>query len=256
MGTNCLPQAAQLYLAVKWEGAVRRKLGASFPTLFKRFIDDGFVVFNGAHEQLMHFIACLQSELPNIRITWSCSQVQVEYLDLVVYKSGPPGAAVQHLRVRTHQKPLNRYLYIPWHSFHHPGMFRSFMHAELIRYVVTNSDPVWYDCMVAKFTHRLRERGYPLASIQAAVARVAYADRPRYLASAACAAGDPDLAPAGVLALVVPYSRDVSVMQLPALLRAQVMQHPEAAAQLPGTQLFVCFTKNRNLGSNLVRAGA
>jgi hypothetical protein len=45
-------------------------------------------------------------------------------------------------------------------------------------------------------------------------------------------------------------------MQLPALLRDQVMQHLEAAAQLPGTQLFVCFTKNRNLGSNLVRAGA
>jgi hypothetical protein len=45
-------------------------------------------------------------------------------------------------------------------------------------------------------------------------------------------------------------------MQLPALLRAKVMQHPEAAAQLPGTQLFVCFTKNRNLGSTVAHAGA
>jgi hypothetical protein len=130
------------------------------------------------------------------------------------------------------------------------------MHAELIRYVVTNSDPVWYNCMVAKFTHRLRERGYPLPSIQAAIARVSYADRPHYLSTATAVAGDSAVAPAGVLALVVPYSRDVSVMQLPALLRAQVMQHPEAAAQLPRTQLFVCFTKNRNLGSALVRAGA
>lgn len=255
MGTNCLPQAAQLYLAVKWEGSVRRRLGARFPALFKRFIDDGFVVFNGTRAELMHFVACLQSELPNIRITYSCSQVQVEYMDLVVYKSGPAGASTQTLRVRTHQKPLNRYLYIPWHSYHHPGMFRSFMHAELIRYVITNTSVVWYECMVAKFTHRLRQRGYPAASIAAAVSRVSYADRSAYLASAVCT-DSPKRAPAGVLPLVVPYSRDVSVMRLPALLRAQLMHSPEAAALLPTEQVFVCFTKNSNLGSILVRAGA
>jgi hypothetical protein len=253
MGTNCLPQAAQLYLAVKWEGAVRRKLGAGFPALFKRFIDDGFVVFNGTRAQLMHFVQCLQCELPNIRITYTISRVQVEYMDLVVYKSGPAGSAGQCLQVRTHQKPLNKYLYIPWHSFHHPGMFKSFMHAELLRYVVTNSDAVWFDCMVAKFAHRLRERGYPLASIQAVISRVSYADRPAYLAAASGAAR---AAPSGVLALVVPYSRDVSVMQLPALLRSSLMDFPTVAARLAHEQVFVCFTKNRNLGSMLVRAGA
>jgi hypothetical protein len=255
MGTNCLPQAAQLYLAVKWEGAVRRRLGASFPALFKRYIDDGFVVFNGTHTELLQFIASLQSELPNIRITHSYSQVCLEYMDLVIYKSGPAGTHVQHLRVRTHQKPLNKYLYIPWHSYHHPGMFRSFMHAELIRYVVTNSDAVWFDCMVAKFTHRLRERGYPLASIQAAVSRVSFADRAAYLA-AATAIDRQSAASPGVLPLVVPFSRDVSVMRLPALLRAELMRNPEATALLPTEQVFVCFTKNTNLGSTLVRAGA
>lgn len=257
MGTNCLPQAAQLYLAVKWEGPIRRRLGARFPALYKRFIDDGFVVFKGSHAELMEFIACLQHELPNIRITYTYSRVQVEFMDLVVYKSGPPGTAVQTLRVRTHQKPLNRYLYIPWHSFHHPGMYKSFIHAELIRYVITNSDVVWYDCMVGKFTHRLRERGYPVASIQSWVSKVSFADRAKYIAAAVsnsqCAQQDTD----GVLPLVVPYARDTAVMQLPSLLRQVVVQSPGVESKLRGlkAKALVCFSKTRNLGARLVRAG-
>jgi hypothetical protein len=258
MGTNCLPQAAQLYLALKWEAPIRRRLGAAFPALYKRFIDDGFVVFNGSRAALLDFVACLQNELPNIRITYSFSRVQVEFMDLVVYKSGPPGVAVQTLRVRTHQKPLNRYLYIPWHSFHHPGMFRSFIHAELIRYVITNSDAVWYDCMVQKFTHRLRERGYPLASIQPLVSKVSFADRAKYIAAAVTHSKYAQQGSGEVLPLVVPYTRDVAVMQLPSLLRQAVMQAPGVASKLRAlhTRALVCFSKTRSLGSKLVRAGA
>lgn len=204
------------------------------------------------------FVACLQNELPNIRITYSFSQVQVEFMDLVVYKSGPPGASAQTLRVRTHQKPLNRYLYIPRHSFHHPGMFRSFIHAELIRYVITNSDAVWYDCMVHKFTHRLRERGFPLPYIQALVSQVSYADRAKYIAAAVANSKYARQGSGEVLPLVVPYTRDVAVMQLPSLLRQVVMQTPGVVSKLRGlnTRALVCFSKTRNLGSQLVRAGA
>jgi hypothetical protein len=258
MGTNCLPQVAQLYLAVKWEGPIRRRLGDAFPALYQRFIDDGFVVFNGSRAELLEFIACLENELPNISITYSFSQVQVEFMDLIVFKSGPPGVDGQTLRVRTHQKPLNRYLYIPWHSFHHPGMFRSFIHAELIRYVITNSDVVWYDCMVHKFTHRLRERGYPLHSIQAIVSKVSFADRAKYIAAAVSSSKYAQQGSGGVLPLVVPYARDVAVMQLPSLLRQVVMQSTGVESKLRGlnARALVCFSKTRNLGSKLVRAGA
>jgi hypothetical protein len=258
MGTNCLPQAAQLYLAVKWEGPIRRRLGDAFPAVYQRFIDDGFVVFNGSRAQLLEFVACLQSELHNIRITYSFSRVQVEFMDLVVYKSGPAGVDKQTLRVRTHQKPLNRYLYIPWHSFHHPGMFRSFIHAELIRYVITNSDVVWYDCMVQKFTHRLRERGYPSASIQQLVSKVSFADRAKYIAAAVDNSKYAQQGSGEVLPLVVPYARDIAVMQLPSLLRQVVMQSPGVVSKLRAlnTRALVCFSRTRNLGSKLVRAGA
>ena len=55
------------------------------------------------------------------------------------------------------------------------------MNAELIRYVVTNSDVWWFSCMVSKFTSRLLQRGYPMSVIFSAVSKVSYANRPKYL---------------------------------------------------------------------------
>ena len=250
MGTNFLPQAAQLYLAIKWEQPLKAKLGAAFPSVFKRFIDDGFVIFTGSLQALHAFVAVLNDQLPNINITHKFSQFQVDFMDLVVYKSGPTVAGTRALKVRTHQKALNKYLYIPHSSFHHPGMFRSFINAELIRYVVTNSDKVWYECMVSKFTHRLQQRGYPLHMISAAVAKVSYADRPKYLQQSARHNNS-----GSVCAFVIPYVDGTADMRLQQLLHELYMEHPELQAYIPEKPL-VSFKKSRNLGSRLVRAGA
>jgi hypothetical protein len=99
--------------------------------VFRRFIDDGFVIFDGSESELLAFTDLLHNLLPNIKITKMYSQFQVDFLDLVVYKcmddaaTSPDGSV--RLKVRTHQKALNKYLYIPYHSFHHQGMFKSFI---------------------------------------------------------------------------------------------------------------------------------
>jgi hypothetical protein len=246
MGTNCLPQVAQLYLAVLWEGIIKRKMGERFPKVFKRFIDDGFVIFEGSEEELRAFVQILESELPNIKITYKFSQFAVDFLDVIVYKYGPVLDSVRTLKVRTHQKVLNKYLYIPHSSFHQRGMFRSFLNAELIRYIITNSEEVWYDCMVQKFTHRLLQRGYPLHVINSAVAKVSYADRSRYLQSSGKSTED------SVCAFVIPYAGGVPEMQLQKLLHEAYAGDSEVQAYLP--KPIVCFKKSRNLGSWLVRA--
>jgi hypothetical protein len=250
MGSNFLPQAAQLYLAIKWEQRLKAKLGAAFPSVFKRFIDDGFVIFKGSLQELHAFVAALQNELPNINITYAFSQFQVDFMDLVIYKAGPAVAPTRALKVLTHQKALNKYLYIPFSSFHHPGMFKSFLNAELIRYVVTNSDKIWFECMVSKFTHRLQQRGYPSHVICAAVAKVSYEDRPKYLQQS------PRHEKSGsVCAFVIPYVDGTADLRVQQLLHELYMEHPELQAYIPEKPL-VSFKKSRNLGSLLVRAGA
>jgi hypothetical protein len=218
--------------------------------VFKRFIDDGFVIFKGSLQELHAFVAALQNELPNINITYAFSQFQVDFMDLVIYKAGPAVAPTRALKVRTHQKALNKYLYIPFSSFHHPGMFKSFLNAELIRYVVTNSDKIWFECMVSKFTHRLQQRGYPSHVICAAVAKVSYEDRPKYLQQS------PRHEKSGsVCAFVIPYVDGTADLRVQQLLHELYMEHPELQAYIPEKPL-VSFKKSRNLGSLLVRAGA
>ena len=71
MGTNCMPPAAQIYLARTWEGLAKQRMGAAFPKVFKRFIDDGFVVFEGSEQELLSFVNMLNTLLPDIKITYS-----------------------------------------------------------------------------------------------------------------------------------------------------------------------------------------
>lgn len=253
MGTNCMPPAAQLYLARKWEALAKQRMGAAFPKVFRRFIDDGFVIFDGSEDQLLAFADMLNNLLPNIKITYNYSRFGVDFLDLVVYKcmddvfTSPDGKV--RLMVRTHQKALNKYLYIPYHSFHHSGMFRSFIHAELIRYVVTNSEEPWFTCMVEKFAHRLRRRGYPLRLVESIASRVSFAKRQQYLLrSNSHIATDNSRS-----VLVVPYAQQVPQLRLPQLLADEYMYGGEAVrAALP--RPIVAYSKVRNLGNSLVKA--
>lgn len=256
MGTNCLPPAAQLYLAVQWEGPLQLQLGPTFPEFLRRFLDDGFFVFEGSEQELLALFSSLNSLLPNIRITYTYSQHQVEFLDLVVYK-GPSwpvttGSNTVPLLTRTHQKALNRYLYIPYHSFHPPGTFTSFIYAELLRFVQTNSDEVWYTCMVRKFRARLLRRGYPPALIDRLARRVDYAERrAAFLSPPAPSSGD-DGGDTTVLAL--PYARLVPELRPQRLLYlAYISGGPELWKHVQ-TRPIVAFQRTKSIGSHLVKA--
>jgi hypothetical protein len=252
MGTNCMPPAAQLYLAIMWEGKIQQQLGAAFPAFFKRFIDDGFVVFEGSKEELLSFVDTLNTALPNINITHQYSQFQVDFLDLVVYKCmedalGDPNGRVR-LKVRTHQKVLNKYLYIPYTSFHHHSVFKSFINAELLRYVTTNSDEWWFDSMVRKFTHRLCQRGYPRHLITSIASRVSHSNRHKYLwHNDSVAAKDRSV-------LVVPYAQMIPEMGLQKIMHNVWDAGGEALHAELKNRPIVAFTKNRNLGALLVKA--
>lgn len=265
MGTNCMPPAAQLYLAVRWEEALKTELGAAFPTHYWRYIDDGLVLFTGTEQELLAFLARLNTHLPTIKITYTYSQSHVEFLDLVISKRmedtwcTPGGSATVGLRVRTHQKPLNRYLYMPFTSHHPPAAFLSFINAELIRYAATCSDECWYDSMVAAFTHRLLRRGYPRALIERAQRAVRWADRRTYILHA-CAPKPSK----NKLVLALPYASGVPELAPQRVLHAA---HTRAAAARPPTnphaptftgalpeRPIVAFSRTPNLGACLVKA--
>ena len=58
-------------------------------------------------------------------------------------------------------KPLNRYLYIPFNSYHPSHSKRSFIKAEFIRYVRLSSKLLDFLAIKNKFFNGLWNRGYP-----------------------------------------------------------------------------------------------
>lgn len=104
--------------------------------------------------------------------------------------------------------------------------------------------------MVAKFAQRLCQRGYPQHLFNSIANQVSYARREQYLSGSSSrkAVG----CTKAVLSL--PYAGLVRELRLPQLLREEYMLGGEALHACLKQRPIVAYSKNRNLGSLLVKA--
>jgi flavin-dependent dehydrogenase len=120
-GTNVAPPYANIYVAEALLEApaklTAKQLAEYRPTIYKRFIDDGFFVWEKDLASLHEFLHMLNTLLPNLKLTWHIDQHSVPYMDLQITKHVQGDVAIWS--VSTYQKPHIRYLYIPYNSFHH-----------------------------------------------------------------------------------------------------------------------------------------
>ena len=152
MGTPLAVSAAVIYMA-KLEERLLQTEGLVF---YKRFIDDIFFIWDGTYIELLDFLRKLNNLAPTIKLTSTISREKVVFLDMVVaHENG-------RLITQPYQKPLNRYLYLPYTSYHPTHAKKSFIKAELLRYVRLSSKKYDFLQVKEKFFIRLRNRGYPV----------------------------------------------------------------------------------------------
>lgn len=146
------------------------------------YIDDIFLLFPGhIGRELVDVYLGFYSKLhPNIKISWTVSQDSADFLDVSIF-TGPRFASTGCLDIRTHQKTLNRYLYIPGESFHTRAMFKSLIKAELICYIRTCSSEADFMEICNRFWFRLRAHGHGAQSMSGTFASVSYTNRLEYL---------------------------------------------------------------------------
>ena len=124
--------------------------------LYKRFIDDGFIVWSGTRQSLVDFFDSLGQVDPNIKLTFDISPTSAIFLDLSLSLQ-----ADGVLSTSLYQKPMNLYPYIPFLSAHRAAIKRAFILSELNRYIISCSQIGSYNALKALFYQRLRARGYP-----------------------------------------------------------------------------------------------
>ena len=145
--------------------------------LYKCFIDDIFAIWMGPRDLLEEFIMQLNSQDERIKLTYEISNTSISFLDLFIYKE----AGSNKLQFSTFQKPLNKYLYIPFESFHPASNKKAFIRGELMRYTRNSSNFYSFSHTRELFWRRLHLRGYPGGFLLAIFNSIKYSCRRKWL---------------------------------------------------------------------------
>lgn len=105
--------------------------------LYRRFLDDVVVYIDSS--AATEFMTQMNSLHPKLRFDFVVHPTEAAFLDLNIHK-GTRFQSSCIFDLSVHQKKMNLYLYIPFHSFHSAEMKRSFIQTELMRYIRNSSD--------------------------------------------------------------------------------------------------------------------
>ena len=166
--------------------------------LYKRYIDDLFIIWSGSPENLCRFRARLGTANANIKLEWQGTPSAVDavdpakfdqykhrrvnFLDLnirIVYPTEPTQSV--HFEYSVYRKPGNAYSYLPYGSYHARHVFRGWLQAEIYRLLTHCSSPeTWIEeCRV--FYDHLRQRGYPATAINPIFHKISWSKRQELL---------------------------------------------------------------------------
>ena len=132
--------------------------------IWKRFIDDIFIIWNDSHEALTNFIQKINGIHTTIKLTYESSDQELTFLDTTVYK-GPNFQQTGIPDIKTHIKTTNKQLYIHQTSYHPNSCKTAIATGETIRYLTTNTQEHTFKPMTSKLTNKLIERGYKARNI-------------------------------------------------------------------------------------------
>lgn len=156
--------------------------------VYRRFIDDIFLIWLGTRASLIDFISELRRQDPLISFTFEISTSSIDFMDITV-------ALDQHSRLsyKLYSKPLNNYLFVPAHSYHRSHTLSAFIRAEIYRRLEKCSFADDFIRLKHSFFHHLRARGYHTDMLLPIFDSVRWRDRSARLAATAARAARPPL---------------------------------------------------------------
>lgn len=179
MGTPVAPAFAILFMSALDREMTAHPLHSSI-LMHRRFIDDGAGVWLGTEESLLSWLEYFNSLIPEIKLTWHISRDNMDFMDVRLFK-GKRFDACQILDMETYQKSMNKYLYVPFCSYHPVHCKKGFITSELKRYLIRSSDVHAFLGVSHAFFSRLLARGYPKRFLLPLFQSVLYSARPSLL---------------------------------------------------------------------------
>lgn len=174
MGTSLAPPFAILYMASLEEPFIQSR--TLKPLLYKRYIDDVFMIWQHGIEELRLFIRYFNQLRPRIQLTFESSSTEINFLDTTVYK-GSRHSNKGYLDIKPYFKSTNSMNYLHFSSTHPRSVFKGIVVGETTRFLRNSSDATTFENTIAKFKQALKLRGYPHNFVDKHIRNVNFVDR-------------------------------------------------------------------------------
>ena len=153
MGTCCAPNYAIIFMAELEEEYL--DTCTLKPTLWKRYIDDIFMIWKHGPEELTRFLNRLNDFHPTIKFTEEHSNEGLPFLDTYTYIED------EKLKTRVYHKPTDNKQYLHYESCHPLQQKNLIPYSLLVRAKRICTEEEYFIKEGKMIIHKLRERKYP-----------------------------------------------------------------------------------------------
>jgi len=157
MGKKFAPAYANIFMA-RWEAGALAKCPLQ-PLVYKRFLDDIFIVWTHGHAEFETFFQILQNHHESINLKYEINQDSVNFLDTTVFK-GPRFQTEGILDTRVFFKETDSLQLLDKRSYHPKHTFSGIIKSQILRYkrICNNKQDIERACN--KLFRALKSRGY------------------------------------------------------------------------------------------------
>ena len=166
MGTPLAPTLANIFMTNLEEHFLQTQQHQ--PLVYKRYIDDIFIIWTHGTEKFNSFIQEYNQFHPTIKFEHTISDTSIDYLDLTIYKN-TKFTTTGKLDIKTHIKATNTFQYIHHTSHHPPTTKQSVLKSELQRYKSQCTLQRDYELLKKEYIQHFLARGYPYKTIMKAI---------------------------------------------------------------------------------------
>ena len=164
MGTRCAPNYAIIFMAELEEQFLARI--TLKPRIWKRFIDDIFIIWNHGETALQDLLQQLNTFHPTIKFTEEHSEFGISFLDTFTYING------SKLKTRVYHKPTDNKQYLHYSSCHPLQQKNAIPYSLLVRAKRICTEESHFISEVRMIINKLRERKYPEYILERAVNKI------------------------------------------------------------------------------------
>ena len=238
MGTKCAPTYANIFMG-QFEEKKIFPLMKNFCILYKRYIDDIFIVWTGTKEQFEAMMEIINSCHASIKFDYEISIKEVNFLDTTVYVNKD-----NRLKTRLYVKPTDRQSYLHRKSEHPRSLKNSIAYGQALRIKKICSENKDYQSNVQTLRKAFLKRGYNEDQIQRQVSKANAVSRPELLKNRQRETDDR-------IPLVVTYNRTLPDIQSILKKHWHILQLEPTLKECFKNPPILAFRRNKNVGDML-----